>query len=268
MRARLGCREGMLLHAGSYVVGRALLEARCLLVQTSQVGLVGLRWRVKPTKDLWLLDRSGLLLLVQLFVSPLVGQLYLLAVVSRQPAQRLLSIHLLWKPELPVLGVDHCQVVHRSNHLLEACLDVEHLHLLRLRHGDFLVEVAGDERVLQGSLGIVSLDLVDATQFADQVLGHRTHVVRIVPELGLNCCDLLLQSMAIIRQNSASYIERVVAEKHIVEREAHGVYINLLVVALARDLLWRHVKYRSDLLLVSFLETYSVGGREAEVDNF
>lgn len=68
----------------------------------------------------------------------------------------------------------------------------------------------------KSSLGVVPLDLVDSTKLADQVLGHRTDIVGVMPQFWLYCCNFLFQRMTVIRQNSASDVQRMVAQKHVV----------------------------------------------------
>ena len=73
--------------------------------------------------------------------------------------------------------------------------------------------------------------------------------------------------MTVIRQNSASDVQRMVAQKHVVQRQTHRVDIYLFVVTLARDLLRSHVKHSTDLLLVSLLQAHSVRSREPKVND-
>jgi hypothetical protein len=62
-------------------------------------------------------------------------------------------------------------------------------------------------------------------------------------------------------------MKRMIANKHGVQCDSCGIDVDLLAVTLARNLFWCHVEHSSDLLLVRSVDTHTLLGREAKVND-
>jgi hypothetical protein len=137
---------------------------------------------------------------------------------------------------------------------LEILLLIEHLDFFTGGKGDLLVQSPGDPGMLQCSLGIISLDLTDAAQFAHEVLCQGGDVRWVIPFFGLDGRHLLLQRVAVVRKDPSSDVKRVVPGKHEKKDNTSSVHIYLFAVGMARDLLRSHKQDRADFLFMGQLD--------------
>ena len=121
--------------------------------------------------------------------------------------------------------------------------------------------------MLQRSLRIIPLRLTHMAQLPNQILGKLTHTLWIIPHIWPDRRHFHLKRPDIVWILRLCDIQRMVAHEHPVKNDAGWVYVNFLAVAFALNLLRRHVKNRSDLLLVRGHANFHFGWK-AEIYNF
>lgn len=147
-------------------------------------------------------------------------------------------------------------------------LGVVQLDFLAACQGNFLVELSGYPGMLEGSLGIVPLDLADVAQIDYEVLGKLAHVSRVRPLFRLDVGHLVLERLRVVGHDPSLNKQRMKAHQHGVESDPCCVYVDLLAVLLARYLFRCHVQGCSNLVFMRIFDAHALLGRKPEVYYF
>jgi hypothetical protein len=144
---------------------------------------------------------------------------------------------------------------------------IEHLYLFACSQWNWVFESSCGPRMLQGSFGIIPLNLTNPAQLRDEIFCQRCHVPGIVPLFWLDCCHFLFDGVDIVGHDTACDVQGMVSHQHLVEDNACRVHVNLFTIRLTRDLFWSHVKYSTNFCLVSQFHADSLLRREAKVND-